>query len=338
MADTLDFKLRLKRGALFQLDVEESIPLTGITAVVGPSGGGKTTFLRALAGLEAADEADVVFRDEPWDARGTHMPPEARRIGFVFQSPTLFPHLNVAGNLAYGARRREVKSYEAIVDALDLGPLLSRHVDALSGGEARRVALGRALASNPSILFLDEPLSGLDQARKAELLPYIGRAVGEARVPALYISHDQSEVVTLADRVIGLSGGRLTGWRTPPARLTATVTSVTDGVMRVLIDGALPGQGADLTLPLVAETGESVGLGLPGDSILISTDHPGRTDAVAVLPATVIEGAGSLNLEVFGQRIALAKGGPHVVGAKLWLSILRTLTRPSLGDSAENRR
>ena len=338
LAETLDFRIKLTRGDLFSLDVAEGLPLNGITALVGPSGGGKTTLLRALAGLERAEEAEVHFRGTAWDDGRTHVPPEDRRIGFVFQNTALFPHLDVAGNLRYGARRREVENYDAIVDALEIGTLLSRRVQGLSGGEARRVALGRALAANPGILFLDEPLSGVDMARKSELLPYIGRAVAEARVPALYVTHSMAEVTTIADRVLGISGGRLRGWDLPPPRLTAEVTSVSDGVMRVLIDGADPGSDAELTLPLIARVGEEVGLGLPADSCLVSTDHPGRTDALLTLPVTVAEGTGGLTLDVFGQKITLPRGGPHAIGARLWLSVMRILPRPEAGDSAKNRR
>ncbi|MDA8586860.1 ATP-binding cassette domain-containing protein [Rhodobacteraceae bacterium] len=337
MADTLDFRIKLSRGELFSLDVAESFPLSGITAIVGPSGGGKTTFLRALAGLEKADDARVRFRNKDWTAPSLNLPPEKRRIGFVFQNPSLFPHLDVAGNLRYGARRREIKSYDAIIDALDLGVLMSRRVQGLSGGEARRVALGRAMASNPDVLFLDEPLSGLDTSRKAELLPYIGRAVSEAQVPALYVTHSASEVTTLADRVIGLSGGSLTEWQVPPARLRATVTSVSDGVMSALVDGAEPGAGADFALPVIGKIGETIGLGLPNDSVLVSTDPPGRSDALATLPARVVKGEGGLSLDIFGQKITLPKGGPYAVEAKLWVSILRILPRPEPIDSADIR-
>ncbi len=328
MVDTLDFRLNLSRGELFTLDVAESVPMNGITALIGPSGGGKTTLLRTLAGLERGGKIKISFRGQEWNGPSHRVSPEDRRIGFVFQSPALFPHLNVAGNIRFGARRREVKSFDAIVDALDLGALMSRSVEGLSGGEARRVALARALASNPAVLFLDEPLNGLDMARKAELLPYIGRAVAEARVPAIYVTHSMSEVTTLADRVLGIAGGRLTGWRTPPSRLIATVSAVSDGLMRVLVDGAEPGQGGDLTLPLIAKVGEKVGLGLPIDSLLISTADPGRSDAVLSVPATVAEADGGLTLDVFGQRLTLSRGGPHAVGAQVWLSAVRILPRP----------
>ena len=332
-ADALAFQLLLKRGDTFTLDVAGEFPMSGITAVIGASGGGKTTLLRSLAGLEHANKARVAFRGQDWDGPGLRMTPEDRQIGFVFQSPSLFPHLTVGQNLAFGAKRREVESYDAIVEALNLAPLLGRGVTNLSGGEARRVALGRALSANPQVLFLDEPLSGLDRARKAELIPYIGRAVNEAQVPAVYVTHSMDEVTALADRVIGMAGGRLTGWRTPPARLIATVTSATDGLMRVLIDGAEQGQGGDLTLPLIARVGEKIGLGIPQESLMISSASPGRSDAMLQVPARVVEGKGGLALSVFGQTVNLAKGGPHAIGSTVWLSILRVLSRPERADS-----
>lgn len=338
MADTLDFSLLVKRDALFSLEVSESIPLSGITALVGPSGGGKTTLLRALAGLEETDKAHVSFRGELWDGSGQRLAPEERGVGYVFQNNTLFPHLDVAGNIRYGARRRDVQSYDAIVDALDLGALMNRSVVGLSGGEARRVALARCLASSPNVLFLDEPLAGLDGARKSELLPYIARAVAEAQVPSIYVTHSMDEVTALADRVLGLSAGRLTGWRTAPERLSATVISVSDSIMRISIDGAKPGQEAELALPLMAGIGERVELALPIENVLLSSQNPGRSQAMITLPVTVTgEHKGGTSLDVFGQSLTLPTGGPHVVGASLWLSVLKALPRPVVSDSAEIR-
>lgn len=337
-ANSLAMKLSLRRRAGFALEIDGSVPLSGITAIVGPSGGGKTTLLCALAGLEDPDMAQVTFGDTVWDGPGVHLAPEDRRVGFVFQSAALFPHLSVAENIHYGARRRGVAQYGAILEALDLGPLLERRIGGLSGGEARRVALGRALASDPSILFLDEPLSGLDQARKEELLPYIGRAVAEARVPALYVTHSRAEIAALADRVLGLREGRLTGWAPTPLRLVADVFETTDATARAVLHGA-PDEmsGARVSLPRIAEKGERVGLGIRPESLLVSTTSPGRSDAVLQVPATVVESERSLKVDVFGQILSIPQSGPHAVGATVWLSVREVSPRPEPVDSAGTR-
>lgn len=337
-ADVLQMRLTLSRKTGFELDVEGRIPLSGITAISGPSGGGKTTLLRALAGLEQMDSAEVRFGQTDWDAPGTRLPPEARRVGFVFQDAALFTHLTVAENINYGARRRGVSQYDAIIDALDLGPLLKRPVAGLSGGEARRVALGRALASDPAILFLDEPLSGLDQSRKNELLPYIGRAVAEARVPALYVTHSRAEIAALADRVMGLEHGSLTGWQAKPIRLKARVVETMGQSMRVLLAGAPEeAAGARAVLPRIAEVGEVVGLGVRAESLLVSAVSPGRSDAILQAPAKVVKGDGGLRVALYGEEIAIPRGGPHAVGSTVWLSIREVAARPERVDSAENR-
>lgn len=337
MAETLEFRLHVPFGKAFTLDVEDAIPLQGITAITGPSGSGKTTMLRALAGLEAVGRSEVRFRGKVWDGAEAHVSTEDRRIGFVFQEPALFPHLDVEGNLRYGARRREVKHIAGIVEALDLGNLMNRSVERLSGGEARRVALGRALASDPAILFLDEPLSGLDRRRKAELLPYIGRAVAEARVPALYVTHSLREVTALADRVLEIRHGKKTGWEPAPIRLFATVIATTSDHLVARIDGAPAGADAEVTLPLIAGTGERIGLGIEADSLMVSGTSPGRSNAILQLPATVLDGGDGLRLEVFGQTISVPKGGIYAVGARVWVSVLQVAARPEPGDSARTR-
>ncbi|MEM9970130.1 MAG: ATP-binding cassette domain-containing protein [Pseudomonadota bacterium] len=334
MSDTLSFRFLLKRGSAFTLDVDEQVPLSGITAISGPSGSGKTTLVRALAGLdtEVTGVRQVRFAGTPWDDERTSVPPEERRVGMVFQEPALFPHLSVAVNVNYGAKRRGVTSTDAIIDALDLGRLMHRGVSGLSGGEARRVALARALASDPAIILLDEPMSGLDGSRKGDFLPYIARAVGAARVPAIYVSHSAEEVATLADRVLTLREGKSTGWDVPPMRLTGRVVGSEAGGMQVRINGS---DDATISVPMRAFMGERIGLGLLPGNLMISTHHPGEGSAMGIFPARlVVDAQGRRSLSVFDQAIALPSGAAAPpAGEKLWLSILKVYPRPEPGDS-----
>ena len=341
MPDRLHFRLKLKRDVRFMLDAEESLPMSGVTGITGPSGSGKTSLLRALAGLdrEVIGERLVRFCNTDWDGPGVAVPPQERRVGFVFQEPHLFPHLTVAGNIGYGARRRQVQSFDAIVEALDLGPLMERGVDGLSGGETRRVALARALASNPAVLFLDEPMTGLDAQRKAEFLPYLARAVSQSRVPALYVSHSSDEIVMLADRVLEMDHGRITRWRTPPMRLKAHVFAESAAGVEARIDGAEEdGPGSSVPLPLRAMPGEALELGLPIESVHFSLHHPGSGSAIMVLPVTVVKPAGAEGralVDVLGQTITVP-AVLRIPNAKvLWMSVLRVLPRPVSSDSTE---
>ena len=338
MGDELVFDVRLARRDGFALEVKAAFPLAGITVISGPSGCGKTTLLRGLAGLERFDAGTVRFGDAIWQSDRQWTPPETRRVGFVFQDAGLFPHLSVADNLAYGARRRDVTQYGAIVEALDLGDLLPRAVPGLSGGEMRRVALGRALASDPAVLFLDEPLSGLDHARKEELMPYIGRAVAEARVPAVYVTHSRAEVAALGDRVMGMEAGRLTGWAAASHWLMARVTHASGSTIRAEVIGAPNEIEAGVSLPRIAEVGETVRLGFRAEAMMLSVAEPGRSDALLQVPALIADVDGRPKLDVFGQIMDLPRGGPHAIGAQVWLSVLEISPRPEASDSADSRR
>lgn len=186
-----------------------------VIGLFGPSGAGKSTLINLIAGLITPDRGSIMLDGETLDddAARAHVPPHRRRIGYVFQDARLFPHLDVAGNLDYGRRMNRLPRDSAharrISDMLDIGGLRSRRVGELSGGERQRVALGRALLSKPRLLLLDEPMASLDDARKAEILPYLMRLRDEAGVPMVYVSHDSSELRRLATDVVMLAQGRV---------------------------------------------------------------------------------------------------------------------------------
>lgn len=212
MSALLQIKACLQRGD-FTLDVDAQWPLDGVTALFGRSGCGKTTLLRIIAGLEKVGAAQVMFADTPWQSAQHFERIEQRRIGLVFQEASLLPHLSVTGNLLYGYKRtpealRRLQP-EAVISMLGLGNLLDRGVSQLSGGQAQRVALGRALLSSPQLLLLDEPLAALDTQTKREIMPFLSRLARESHVPIVLITHSPEEVQRLADRVVFMRDGAI---------------------------------------------------------------------------------------------------------------------------------
>ncbi len=333
MSDVLAFDIRVAFAG-FALEAAAEVPLSGITALSGPSGSGKTTLLRVIAGLERHARGRVTFAGQDW----TGLPPAARGIGYVFQDARLFPHLNVAQNLEYGARRRGTPRAQvgAVIEALDLRPLLHRAPATLSGGEARRVALGRALASGPRILLMDEPLTGLDRARKADLMPYIARAVAGFDVPAVYVTHSAGEISYLADRTLSIEAGRLTGWHPPAPRLLGRVVGTAPGQ----IDLAL----GDLRLWLAGEghAGETWAIPL-GQDYLLSFERPGTSNAALSLQARVLQavpGSGTCDVLIAGQHLSLpwhrSDGAVPDAGAPLWLSVPKIAARPVQGEADDS--
>ena len=175
-----------------------------VIALAGRSGAGKTSALHAIAGLVKPRSGRIAIGERVlFDAaRGIDLPPHLRRVGYVFQDARLFPHLDVRRNLLYGRHGGHGAprfGFDAVVDLLGIAPLLARRTRNLSGGEAQRVAIGRALLSQPSMLLFDEPLSALDQARREELIPYLQRVRDEIRLPIVYVSHHPDEVRRVAD-------------------------------------------------------------------------------------------------------------------------------------------
>jgi len=200
----LSLDVQLRRGAFERrVRIEEN---TRVIALSGHSGAGKTSVLHAIAGLVKPVSGHIemdgrrLFDSE----RGIDLPAHQRRVGYVFQDTRLFPHLDVRRNLQYGRHSSDADNafgFDAVVTLLGIGSLLGRRIANLSGGETQRIALGRALLSQPALLLLDEPLSMLDQARREELIPYLQRVRDETTLPIVYVSHSADEVKRLTDAV-----------------------------------------------------------------------------------------------------------------------------------------
>lgn len=195
----------------FSLEAELALPGRGVTALFGVSGSGKTSLLRLIAGLDRPQCGRIALDGTPLvdTASRTFVPAHRRRLGVVFQEARLFPHYRVHGNLTYGMPARMASRFEAVVGLLGIDHLLARYPATLSGGEARRVAIGRALLSDPRLLLMDEPLTGLDGARKGELLRYIQRLAGEVDIPIVYVSHEPAELIEIADTLVLMEQGRI---------------------------------------------------------------------------------------------------------------------------------
>ena len=207
----MSFELRLHHrigDTQITLDTQTDVPLT---ALVGPSGVGKTTVLNMIAGLVKPDRGRIAVGGRVLfdSATGVNYPPDARRAGYVFQDNRLFPHMRVGANLSYGEKLAPVEARwitrEEVIAFLGIAHLLDRWPANLSGGEARRVAIGRALLSGPRFLLLDEPLTSLDPARGEEILRVVERIRDELKLPVLYVSHASAEVERLTACVLSLS-------------------------------------------------------------------------------------------------------------------------------------
>lgn len=205
---SFDIDVHLARGEA-QIDVRFAAP-TGLTALFGPSGAGKTSVLDMVAGLVRPDSGRIVVGGEVLfdSTAGIDLPPQRRGCGYIFQDLRLFPHLRVRDNLLFGWRRAhpgmQRHTLDEVVGFLGIGHLLDRRPVTLSGGEAQRVAIGRALLSGARFLLMDEPLSSLDSARRDEILGVVESLRDGFRLPILYVSHDRSEVERLAGTVVNL--------------------------------------------------------------------------------------------------------------------------------------
>lgn len=279
-----------------------------LTALFGPSGSGKSSLISLIAGLTRPGRGriEVDGRVLVDTEAGVFVPKHRRRIGMVFQEALLFPHMSVAHNLRYGRwftpPAERYARMEAVVDLLGIGGLLDRRPGKLSGGEKQRVAIGRALLASPRLLLMDEPLASLDDARKAEILPYIERLRDETKIPIVYVSHSVAEVARLASDVVMLSDGKVVA-AGPTAEimqrldlLPADEKGEGGAVLETAVvrhDEAfgmtvLGSKAGEIRVPRVAmAVGAPVRLRVRARDVMVATVEPTGLSALNVLPGTV---------------------------------------------------
>jgi len=297
------------RGILgnFELDIAFEAPMHGITAIFGPSGSGKTTILRCISGLDRLPGRLIVGGDVWQDDTGTFRAPHDRPIGYVFQEPSLFPHLSVQKNLSYGYQRA-LKSgasaqirFDEVVQLMGIASLLDRNTTALSGGERQRVAIGRALLSQPRLLLMDEPLSSLDQRNKEEILPYFEALHDTLSIPILYVSHDIAEVERLGDVLVLVEQGRVLAsgpleQLLPDASLPIARRPDAATVVEAVVKAFDPAyaltemnvHGESVFVPgRVAEVGKARRVRIAAADVSLSPERPSRTSILNVIPARI---------------------------------------------------
>lgn len=309
-ADTLSLDIEAKLPN-FALSLSQRLALNGATAVFGPSGAGKTTLMRLIAGFDAPDRGRIALGNDVWfDAdKKLNAPAWARPVGYMFQDARLFPHLSVRGNLNYADKRssgyEQRYSTENIVDAFALAPLLDRRVQHLSGGERQRAALARTLLARPKLLLLDEPLAALDRKRKNEILPYLKDLPSRFGVPTFFISHDIEEVSELADSVLVLSEGRVQAYGAATSvisnldlepltgrheKSTLLEGVVADHDLRLHLTHIQAG-GASIALPMnrTLSKDATVRLRIRAQDVAIATSEPHHISIRNVIPGKISE-------------------------------------------------
>ena len=303
-------QIRKQSGTNFELDVSVSF-LPGITILFGPSGAGKTTLLDCIAGLVQPDAGRIATPEKIFfdSALGIDPPPQARRVGYVFQDLALFPHLSVEDNVKYGisslaAENRKRRS-NAILELFRIAHLRSRRPGEISGGERQRVALARALVIDPQILLLDEPLAALDAATKSRIVDDLRAWNQEHRIPVVYVTHSREEVFALGEQVIVLEDGRQIAQGTPHQVMSAprsetvaqlagfenifdaTVTSAHEE--RGTMTCKLAGTDVELETPLVrADVDSALRVGIRAGDILLASPKPSGLSARNLIAGRIV--------------------------------------------------
>jgi molybdate transport system ATP-binding protein len=309
----LEVRARSVISASFTLDVEFTFAFDAerpVAALFGPSGCGKSSTLAAIAGLIAPDEGRIVIDSVPLvdTVAGTRVPPEARAVGLVAQDGLLFPHLTVAGNLAYAERRRRGRAHaprEEVVEVLALAPLLARATPTLSGGERQRAALARALLSGPRLLLLDEPVSALDESARWEALSLIERVTRRFAVPTIFVSHQRAEVARVASQTARMVDGRIVAIGDTATVLAGThesgsIPNLFRAVCTVPGRAAIAG-GATIQLPGTGAEGDSLWCRLASGAIsLVAAGDPASGTARNRLDGRVVA------LDETGDRVRVA--------------------------------
>ncbi|PKP69860.1 MAG: molybdenum ABC transporter ATP-binding protein [Alphaproteobacteria bacterium HGW-Alphaproteobacteria-5] len=297
MTATLTARIARRAGS-FSLDIAFEAP-PGVTGIVGPSGAGKTMALQAIAGLNKPDRARIALGAEVFaDTKtGVFIPPEKRRIGYVFQEARLFPHMTVAANLDYGLARQGLDApvpKDEVIDLLGIAPLLPRQPHSLSGGEAQRVAIGRALLCAPRLLLMDEPLASLDVRRRREIMPFLEALHRRLRLPVIFVSHNIDEIIRLADRVIVLHGGQI-----------AAEGAVSDVLNRVDVQRLVLGEAEDDSFGTILDARVAAH---DDDEHLSELACPGAAFFVARLPFAV---GAAVRLRLRARDISIATERPR---------------------------
>ena len=305
----IEKRFRASNSPDFRLQINEEF-LPGFTVLFGPSGAGKSTLLDCIAGLQRPDAGRISLGEEVFydPAAQTVLPPQHRRIAYVFQSLALFPHLTVQENVAYGVTSTDKEQRESAVDralrSFHIAQLRHRKPRQLSGGEQQRVALARSLATDPRVLLLDEPLTGLDARLRETILQDLRDWNASRRIPILYVTHNREEVDAIGERMIALEQGKVVSRGIPREVLdspravsiahaagfenvvTAKVEELRppDGIMRVVLVPSI----TELEIPLgTAQPGDTVQVAIRAGDILLATEMPRSISARNILAGTV---------------------------------------------------